>query len=214
MKHNRYGYPVPRITPCATSCIKRVTPTSRSRLINVCEEHTSTASSFRLDRPERPTLVRKRSPRYQRIRFLLPSSLLPLLLCTESTKRRSKTLCRSRQRVLGEQLTGANVQFMHLDVTRIASHYIASADVLHLDQCFSAKALTLMRTLMRHMRLLEPAPFSLPLTAFHTPYYTPYRLHSVIHDHASGRLVPHGLQRQSACHRGGTVTQHDVTLSR
>ena len=121
VKHSRYGYPVPRITPCATSCIKRVTPTSRSRLINVCEEHTSTASSFRLDRPERPTLVRKRSPRYQRIRFLLPSSLLPLLLCTESTKRRSKTLCRSRQRVLGggEQLTGANVQFMHLDVTSI-----------------------------------------------------------------------------------------------
>ena len=78
---------------------------------------------------------------------------------------------------------------MHLDVTRFASHYIASADVLHLDQCFSAKALTLMRTLMRHMRLLEPAPFSLPLTAFHTPYYTPYRLHSVIHDSASGRLV-------------------------
>ena len=101
VKHSRYGYPVPRITPCATSCIKRVTPTSRSRLINVCEEHTSTASSFRLDRPERPTLVRKRSPRYQRIRFLLPSSLLPLLLCTESTKRRSKTLCRSRHRVLG-----------------------------------------------------------------------------------------------------------------
>ena len=169
---------------------------------------------FRLDRPERPTLVRKRSPRYQRIRFLLPSSLLPLLLCTESTKRRSKTLCRSRQRVLGEQLTGANVQFMHLDVTRFASHYIASADVLHLDQCFSAKALTLMRTLMRHMRLLEPAPFSLPLTAFHTPYYTPYRLHSVIHDHASGRLVTHGLLRQSTCHRGGTVTQHYVTFSR
>ena len=59
----------------------------------------------------------------------------------------------------GEQLTGANVQFMHLDVTRFASHYIASADVLHLDQCFSAKALTLMRTLMRHMRLLATAPF-------------------------------------------------------
>ena len=114
----------------------------------------------------------------------------------------------------GEQLTGANVQFMHLDVTRFASHYIARADVLHLDQCFSAKALTLMRTLMRHMRLLEPAPFSLPLTAFHTPYYTPYRLHSVIHDHASGRLVTHGLLRQSTCHRGGTVTQHYVTFSR
>ena len=130
VKHNRYGYPVPRITPCATSCIKRVTPTSRSRLINVCEEHTSTASSFRLDRPERPTLVRKRSPRYQRIRFLLPSSLLPLLLCTESMKRRSKTLCRSLQRFFGEHLTGENVQFMQHDVTRFASHYITSAAVL------------------------------------------------------------------------------------
>ena len=33
--------------------------------------------------------------------------------------------------LLGEELTGENVQFMHLDVTRFASHYIASADVLH-----------------------------------------------------------------------------------
>ena len=39
-----------------------------------------------------------------------------------------------------EQLPGANVQFMHLDVTRIASHYIASADVLHLDQCFFSES--------------------------------------------------------------------------
>ena len=170
-------------------------------MINVCEEHTSTASSFRLDRPERPTLVRKRSPRYQRIRFLLPSSLLPLLLCTESTKRRSKTLCRSRQRVLGEQLTGANVQFMHLDVTRFASHYIASAVRARrwciLDQCFSAKTLTLMRILMRQIRLLGPAPFSLPLTAPHTPCYI------LSHAQPSSQLCV-----RSANHTGCSDTVH------
>jgi chaperone required for assembly of F1-ATPase len=33
--------------------------------------------------------------------------------------------------LLGEELAGENIQLMHLDVTRFASHYIASADVLH-----------------------------------------------------------------------------------
>ena len=71
---------------------------------------------------------------------------------------------------------------------------------------------------MKHMRLLEPDPFSLPLTTFHTPYCALYRLQRINHDHASGRIVTHGLTqgllRQSTCHRGETVTQHYVTLSR
>ena len=128
---DRYGYPVLRNSLCATSCIKRVTPTSRSRLINVCEEHTSTASSLRLDRPSRPTLVRKGHQdiiAYPSL-FLSASSAVDLHRIYEATIQ--DALPKSTTRFGGEHLTGENVQFMHLDVNRFASHYIASADVLH-----------------------------------------------------------------------------------
>ena len=127
---DRYGYPVLRITPCATSCSKRVTPTSRSRLINVCEEHTSTAS-LRLDRPSRPTLVRKCHQDSIAYPFFFP---LRFFRCCFAQNLRSDDPRRSAEvdnALWGEHLTGENVQFMHLDVTRCASHYIASADVLH-----------------------------------------------------------------------------------
>jgi len=130
-RHDRYGYPVLRNPLCATSCIKRVTPTSRSRLINVCEEHTSTASSLRLDRPSRPTLVRKCHQDSIAYPFFFP---LRFFRCCFAQNLRSDDPRRSAEvdnAVWGEHLTGENVQFMHLDVTRFASHYIASADVLH-----------------------------------------------------------------------------------
>ena len=128
---DRYGYPVLRNPLCATSCIKRVTPTSRSRLINVCEEHTSTASSLRLDRPVRPTLVRKGHQDINAYACFFP---LRFFRCCFAQNLRSDDPRRSAEvdnAVWGEHLTGENVQFMHLDVTRFASHYIASADVLH-----------------------------------------------------------------------------------
>ena len=130
-RHDRYGYPVLRNSLCATSCIKRVTPTSRSRLINVCEEHTSTASSLRLDRPSRPTLVRKG---HQDI--IAYPSLFPLRFfrCCFAQNLRSDDPRRSAEvdnAFWGKHLTGENVQLMHLDVTRFAPYYIASADVLH-----------------------------------------------------------------------------------
>jgi hypothetical protein len=97
---DRYGYPVLRNPLCATSCIKRVTPTSRSRLINVCEEHTSTASSLRLDRPVRPTLVRKD---HQDI-IAYPSLLLSASSAVDLHRNCEATIIdalRSRQRFLG-----------------------------------------------------------------------------------------------------------------
>ena len=51
---------------------------------------------------------------------------------------------------------------------------------------------------MKHMRLLEPDPFSLPMTTFHTPYCALYRLQRINHDHASGRIVTHGLTTGAA----------------
>ena len=102
-RHDRYGYPVLRNSLCATSCIKRVTPTSRSRLINVCEEHTSTASSLRLDRPVRPTLVRKD---HQDI-IPYPSLLLSASSAVDLHRNCEATIIdafRSRQRFLGEIL--------------------------------------------------------------------------------------------------------------
>ena len=128
---DRYGYPVLRNPLCATSCIKRVTPTSRSRLINVCEEHTSTASSLRLDRPSRPMLVSKG---HQVINAYASFFPLRFFRCCFAQNPRSDDPRRSAEvdnAFWGERLTGENVQFMHLDVTRFASHYIASADVLH-----------------------------------------------------------------------------------
>ena len=128
---DRYGYPVLRNPLCATSCIKRVTPTSRSRLINVCEEHTSTASTLRLDRPVRPTLVRKGHQDINAYACFFP---LRFFRCCFAQNLRSDDPRRSAEvdnAFWGEHLTGENVQFMHLDVTRFASHYIASADVLH-----------------------------------------------------------------------------------
>ena len=106
--------------------------------------------------------------------------------------------------LLREELTGENVQRMHLDVTRFASHYIASAVRARrwciLDQWFSAKTLTLMRILMRQIRLLGPAPFSLPLTAPHTPCYT------LSHAQPSSQLCV-----RSANHTGCSDTvHHDV----
>ena len=131
VRHDRNGYPVLRNPLCATSCIKRVTPTSRSRLINVCEEHTSTASSFRLDRPVRPTLVRKG---HQDINASASFFPLRFFRCCFAQNLRSDDPRRSAEvdnAFWGEHLTGENVQLMHLDVTRFAPYYIASADVLH-----------------------------------------------------------------------------------
>ena len=130
-RHDRNGYPVLRNSLCATSCIKRVTPTSRSRLINVCEEHTSTASTLRLDRPIRPTLVRKCHQDSIAYPFFFP---LRFFRCCFAQNLRSDDPRRSAEvdnAFWREPLTGDNVQYMHLDVTRFASHYIASADVLH-----------------------------------------------------------------------------------
>ena len=127
----RNGYPVLRNSLCATSCIKRVTPTSRSRLINVCEEHTSTASSLRLDRPVRPTLVRKG---HQDINAYASFFPLRFFRCCFAQNVRSDDSRRSAEvdnAFWGKHLTGENVQLMHLDVTRFAPYYIASADVLH-----------------------------------------------------------------------------------
>ena len=98
-----FGCPVPRITPCATSCIKRFTPTSRSRLINVCEEHTSTASSIRLDRPSRPTLVRKGHQDIIAYPSLFRSASSAVDL-HRNCKATINDALRSRQRLLGGNL--------------------------------------------------------------------------------------------------------------
>ncbi len=103
VRRDRFGYPVPRNSLCATSCIKRVTPTSRSHLINVCEEHTSTASSLRLDRPYRPTLVRRGHQdiiAYPSL-FLSASSAVDL---HRNCKATINDALRSRQRFLGGSL--------------------------------------------------------------------------------------------------------------
>ena len=71
------------------------------------------------------------------------SRLLPLLLCTETAKRRSTTLSEADNAFWEEILPGVNVQSMHLYDKRFASLHItrhAACGVAFLtDQCFSAK---------------------------------------------------------------------------
>jgi hypothetical protein len=191
--------PFSRNSLCATSCIKRVTPTSRSRLINVCEEHTSTASSLRLDRPVRPTLVRKGHQdiiAYPSL-FLSASSAVDL---HRNCKATINDALRSRQRLLGGNLARCECTvnaslcqaLRYLHITRNAACGVAFLT----EQCFSAKTLTSIDALCamtrygtcRCMQILQPAQFSLPLTAPHTPCSTLSNTQRH-HDHASGRPI-------------------------
>ena len=196
-----YGYPVLRNSLCATSCIKRVTLTSRSRLINVCEEHTSTASSLRLDRPSRPTLVRKGHQdiiAYPSL-FLSASSAVDL---HRNCKATINDALRSRQRLLGGNLARCECTvnaslcqaLRYLHITRNAACGVAFLT----DQCFSAKTPTM------HMQLPAASTAGSVFSATDRSSYTllHYRTHSFHHDYASGRPITRAAATQCMSTQG------------